>query len=162
MDVDSYERQDLSMLTHWGRMTHICLHKLTIIGSDNALSPERRQASIWTNAGILLIGTLGTNFSEILSEIHTFSFKKMHLKISSAKRRPFCLGLNVLMLVKLVVGKLPIVGIFHSSTGHIDDRCEKNNCTVLWFFWMIIFRACNYQMYIDVNSKTIQVVFQSR
>ena len=36
------------------------------------------------------------NFCEILSKIHTFSFKKMHLKIFSAKRRPFCLGLNVL------------------------------------------------------------------
>ena len=62
----------------------------------NGLSPERRQAIILTNAGILLIGPLGTNFSEILIAIETFSFKKMHLKISSAKWRPFCLGLNVL------------------------------------------------------------------
>ena len=77
-------------------MTHICISKLTIIGSDNGLSPGRCQAIIWTNAGILLIGTLGTKFNEILSEIHTFSFKKIHLKISSAKWRPFCLGLNVL------------------------------------------------------------------
>ena len=83
-------------LTHWGRMTHICVIRLTIIGSDNGLSPDRRQAIIWTNAGLLLIGPLGTNFSEILIEILTFSFKKMHLKASSAKRRPFCLGLNVL------------------------------------------------------------------
>ena len=87
-------------LTHWGRVTHICIDKLTIIGSDNGLSPGRRQAIIWTNVGILLIGTLRTNFSEILSEIHTFSFKKMHLKISSAKWRPFCLGLNELKAVK--------------------------------------------------------------
>ena len=86
----------LAPLTHWGRVTHICVGKLTIIGLDNGLSPERRQAIIWTNAGILLIRTLATNFSEILSEIHTFSFKKMHLKISSAKWRPFCLRLNVL------------------------------------------------------------------
>ena len=42
-------------LTHWGRMTHICVDNLTIIGSDNGLSPGRRQAIIWTNAGILLI-----------------------------------------------------------------------------------------------------------
>ena len=84
-------------LTHWGRVTHICVNKLTLIGSDNGLSPGRRQAIIRTNAGILLIGPLGTNFSEILSEIHTFSFKKMHLKTSSSKRRPFCLGLNVLI-----------------------------------------------------------------
>ena len=77
-------------------LTHICVSKLTIIGSDNGLSRDRRQAIIWTNAGKLLIGPLGTNFSDILNEILTFSFKKMRLKVSSAKRRPFCLGLNVL------------------------------------------------------------------
>ena len=60
-------------------MTHICVGKQSIIGSDNGLSPGGRQAIIWTIAGILLIGPLGTNFSEILIEIHTFSFKKMHL-----------------------------------------------------------------------------------
>ena len=56
-------------LTHWGRVTHICVSKLNIIGSDNGLSPGRRQAIIWTNDGILLIAPLGTNFSEILIEI---------------------------------------------------------------------------------------------
>ena len=77
-------------------MTHICVSRQTITGSDNGLSPGWRQAIIWTNAGILLIGPLGTNFSENLIEILTFSFKKMRLKVSSAKWRPFCLGLNVL------------------------------------------------------------------
>ena len=84
-------------LTHWGRVTHICVSKLTIIGSDNGLLPRERQAIIWTNARILLIWLLGTNFSEILFESHTFSFKKMQLKMSSGKWRPFCLGLNVLI-----------------------------------------------------------------
>ena len=84
-------------LTHWGRVTHICVSNLTIIGSDNGLSPSWRQAIIWTNAGILLIGPLGTNLSEILILTETFSFKKMHLKVSSVKWRPFCLGLNELM-----------------------------------------------------------------
>ena len=83
------------ILTHWGRVTHICVGNLTIIASDNGLSPGRRQAIIRTNAGILLIRPLGTNFSEFLVEILIFSFKKMRLKVSSAKRRPFCLGLNV-------------------------------------------------------------------
>ena len=77
-------------------MTHICVSKSTVIASDNDLSPDRRQAIIWTNAGILQIGLLRTNFSEILMEIQTFSFRKMHLKRSSAKWRPSCLGLNVL------------------------------------------------------------------
>ena len=70
----------LHLLTHWGWVTHICISKLTIIGSDNGLSPDRLQAIIWTNAGLLLIGPLGTNFSEILIEILTFSLKKMRLK----------------------------------------------------------------------------------
>ena len=82
--------------THWGRVTHICVGNLTIIGPDNGLWPGRCQAIIWTNAGMLLIGPWGTNFSEILIGIHTFSFKKINLKMSSAKWRPFHLGLKVL------------------------------------------------------------------
>ena len=96
------------LLTHWGRATHICVGKLTIIGSDNGLSPARRQAIIWTIAGILLIGPLGTNFSEILIRIQTFSFTKMQLKVSSAKWRTFCLGLNVYQLLVVVFFRLLI------------------------------------------------------
>ena len=81
-------------LTHWGRVTHIYVGKLTIIGSDNGLWPGRRQAIIWTNAGILLIGPLGTNFSEILIEIQISSLKKIWLKMS--EKCLFHLGLNVL------------------------------------------------------------------
>ena len=81
-------------LTHWGRVTHICVSRLTITGSDNGLSPCRRQAITWTNDGILLIGPLGTNFSEILIENHTFSFKKIHLKcpleMAAILSRPQC------------------------------------------------------------------------
>ena len=63
-------------LTYWGRVMHVC-----IIGSYN---------------GILWIGPLGTNLSEILIKIDTFSFKKVCLKVSSGKWQLFCLGLNVL------------------------------------------------------------------
>ena len=84
------------LLTHRGRVMHICVNELTIIGSDNGLSPGRRQAIIWTSVIILSVGTLGTNFSEIFIEILTFSFKKMRLKKLSAKWRPFCIGLNKL------------------------------------------------------------------
>ena len=73
---------------------HICISKLTIIGSDNGLSPDQRQAIIWTNAGLLLFGPLKTNFSEILIEIF---IQENALKVSSAKLRPFCLCLNVLI-----------------------------------------------------------------
>ena len=60
----------LCQLTHWGLVTHICVNKVPIIGSDNGLSRGRRQAIIWTSSGILLIGPLETNFSEILIETH--------------------------------------------------------------------------------------------
>ena len=81
-------------VTHRGRVTHICIGSSTIIDSDNGLSPRQRQAIIWTSAGMLSIWPSRTKFSEILIGIQTFSFKKMHLKMSSAKWR---LGLNVLI-----------------------------------------------------------------
>ena len=71
-------------------MTHICASKLTIIGSDNGLSPGQRQAIIWNNDGILFIRTLGTNVSEILCEIHSFSksFENVVCEMASIWSRP--------------------------------------------------------------------------
>ena len=100
--------------------------QLTIIGSDNGLSPDRRQAIIWTNDGLLLIGPLGTNFSEILIEILTFSFKKMCLKVLSAKRRPFCLGLNVLNLVSCP-------GLRRQPTNSADVILERHEVDIDFF-----------------------------
>ena len=108
-----------STLTHWGRVTHICVSDRTSIGSDNGLSPGRRQAIIRTNAGILFIRPLGTNFSEFLVEILIFSFKKMRLKVSSAKRRPFCLGLNELMPQMADVLLLSMLISSHQSTADV-------------------------------------------
>ena len=82
--------------THCERAMYICIFSLTIIGSDNGLAPWRCHDIIWSNAWILLIGSLETNFCEILIGIKSFSFKKMHFKISSPKWRPFCIGLNML------------------------------------------------------------------
>ena len=80
-----------SVLTHWGRVTHIWVSKLTIICSDNGLSLDR--------PGIFIIRNLRRHFSKILSEINLFSFKKMHLKMSSGIWRPFCFGPNVLNII---------------------------------------------------------------
>ena len=80
-------------------MTHICVSKSTIIGSDNGLSPGRHQAIIWTNDGILMIGPLGTNFSEIRIRYSSFHSLKLHLNPSSVKWWPFCPGGDNLMLV---------------------------------------------------------------
>ena len=84
------------LLTHWGRVIHIWVGQLTIIGSDNGLTPGYCQGINWTSAGILSMGPLGTNFSEISIGIQRFPFKKMHLKMSFAKWRPFSHCPNVL------------------------------------------------------------------
>ena len=126
-------------------MTHICVSELTIIGSDNGLSPARRQAIIWINDGILLIGYLGTNFSEILIEIHTFSLKKIDLKMSSGKWRPSCLGLNVLSHSPL--GDVVVIWKSNART-HVKDyahehflwKCSQGHATfTLHDKWAIIY-----------------------
>ena len=79
------------LLTHLPLALHIYASMNWVnIGSGNGLSPDRRQAIIWTSAGRLLIDPLGVLFGEILIEIHIFSSKKMRLKMSSAKWRTFC------------------------------------------------------------------------
>ena len=113
----------LSVLTHWGRVTHICVSILIIVGSDNGLSPDWCQAIIWTNAGILLIGPLGTNFGEILFAIYKFSFKKMHLKMLSGKWLPSCLGLNVLIIESWIRQVIPIAWFAFLIPAY----------TVMWF-----------------------------
>ena len=120
INIICYKKHPVQFLTHWGRVTHKCVGKLIILAPDNGLSPGRRQSIIWTNAGILVIGPLGTNFSEILIAIQTFSIKKMHLKMSSAKWRLFCLGLNVLSRVMMLWTKSPSAELITFHRRHLQ------------------------------------------
>ena len=74
----------LTSLTHCGRATQICVGNLTIIGSDNGLSPGWRQDIIWISVGLLLMGPLRAYFSVISTNIQQFSLRKMQLKMTSA------------------------------------------------------------------------------
>ena len=74
----------------------MCLSKLTIIASDNGLSPGRCHAIIRINAGILLIGALRNIFQWNLTRNSHILIHEMLLKLSSAEWRPFRHGLNVL------------------------------------------------------------------
>ena len=197
---------------------HVCVSKLTIICSDNGLAPGRRQAIILTNAGILLIGPLGTNVTEILIAIYhyddvimttlasqitsltvvysivysdadqikhqssaslafvrdrwisrtngqlrgkcfhlitsscTFSLKKMHLKMSSGKWRPFCLGLNVLMGIQAKYGAQTITHAWAWSFSDLDKEfCwynfsfKESQCfSVLEFLVITTYITCSY------------------
>ena len=137
-------------------MTHICVSKLTIIGSDNGLPPDRRQAIIWTDAGILLIRTLTTNFSEILGEMHSFSFKKMHLKMSSAKERLFGLGLNELRLANIPTWPR---GNVHLCMNTINNAISLIVVVLLPDIYIYIYI---YRKHSILNSALHQVIYYSR
>ena len=150
-------------------MTHICVIKLTIIGSDNYLSPGRRQAIIWTSAGLLLIGILGTNFREILSKIHTFSFKKIRLKTSSAK----CRGLNELTYIHCAVFRrhiwliwknkmyikylVAIKHIFITGCGNIGIIVCGVIVFFIWHFqrlWVVLYNnTVNVQAFVNSSNQ---------
>ena len=124
-----YLKPIIPQLTHWGRVTHICVGKLTIIGSDNGLSPVRRQAIIWTNAGILLIRPLGTNFSEILIGIQPFYIQENVLENVVCEMASICLGINVLKCCIAHSSSSPARArhIKHISGGTFEFKnCEPN------------------------------------
>ena len=119
----------LEYLIHWGWVMHICISKLTVIGSDNGLSSDRPQAIIWTNAGIVLIQIFGTNFSEILSKIHTFPFKKMHLQNTVCERGTILLWHPCVNSLKLCEAYM------HEWTG------SSLEYVTWWHHWMETFSA---------------------
>ena len=141
------------VLTHLPRVPIHASANWESIGSDNGLSPIWHQAITWTSDGILLIGPSGTNFSGILIEIHTFSFKKMHLKMLSRKEWPFCLGLNVLNLgYKAIIrhsaahkGKhvfffskfiwLSIISLLFLLIRHHLSNWSTRSFEIVWHFW---------------------------
>ena len=90
---------DQKKLTHLGLVTHICIGNLTIIGSDNGLLPDWRQAIIWTNVGMLLIGTLGTNFSKNFNQnpnifIWENAFESVICEMAAILSGPQCVKLK--------------------------------------------------------------------
>ena len=133
---------------------YIYVSKNTIIGKDNGLSPGRRQAIIWTNAGMLLIEHLGTKFNQILIKIYTFSLKKIHLKISSVKWNPFCLSLNVLM-----GDDHSCIQYNHASleTGAVNYASFSNSMDVTTVItsieeWLCSNEKCNFDIWLLINA----------
>ena len=129
----SYKRMviwwdDMRWLSHWGWVMLTCICKLTSIGSDNGLSPGWRQAIIWTNAAILLIEPLGTNFSEILIEMQTFSLKKIRLKMSSAA----ILSRSRYVKCSISIPNLPVVTDTMSGTDGLCLSHQKWNFYILF------------------------------
>ena len=73
----------------------------------------------------LLIGPLGTNFSEILIKMYAFLFKDMHLKMSSGKWQLFCIGLNVFTKKKNIENAVCRLRLMHCLLG---DKMKCISC----------------------------------
>ena len=124
------------------------------MGPQGAVPEWGRQIGVskWSNGqmthgGILLIRHLGTNFNEISIEILTFSFIKMRLKVSSAKWRPFCLGLNVLIAHQLLWQNMEAtVSIFQESplTGEPHERLFHIQASTVTNYVQNIFTHLRY------------------
>ena len=118
-----YRSFTLTTTINWGRMTHICISNLTIFGSDNGLSPGRRQAIIQTTAGILLIGPLGTNCIGFEIKIHIFFlqeniFENFVWKMTTMLSRSGCVNHHAIALIQSL--------LFAIATIAIDDKPAKH------------------------------------
>ena len=138
-------------------MTHICVGKLTTIGSDNGLSPRRCPAIIWTSAGILLIGPLGTNFSEILIGIQENTFEHVVCEMVS-----ICLGLNHITLCTVTYhhacNMVMIEAIFCAASLSL---CYTATCYGIDEFigscwWMGDSKYKNFTLHIQAERTQIQ------
>ena len=89
---------------------------------DNGLSPVRHHAIIWTNAGFSSIGPLWTFFCKILIKMQNFSFIKMHLKMYSAKCRPFCPGCRDPIIRHFKCAILKIISTSIISLRYFKDK----------------------------------------
>ena len=79
-------------------MTHIRVGKITIIGSNNRLSPGRHLVIIWINVGISLIGPLRTKFSEILIFVQENVFKNVTCELASILFPSQCVKFRILLI----------------------------------------------------------------
>ena len=107
-------------LTQLGRVTHTCVSKLTIIGSDNGLSPGRLHAIIWDIAGILLSGPLGTNLSKLLSEIRTSHSRRCIWKCRLRNGDNF-VSASCVMIQPFSVLELPIICYLFHECMHLSS-----------------------------------------
>ena len=140
----SQNNSTLLELTHWGRVTHICVSDLTSIGSDNGLSPGRRQAIIRTNAGILLIRPLGTNFSDFFSRNSNIFIQE------KAFESVVCEKAAILSRPQWINSSSPSAAYIHQWAESALVQCWL---TVSWTLGNIFYWSSNWNSIIFIKKK---------
>ena len=147
-------------------MTHICVSKITIIGSDNGLSPGRRQAIIWINAGILFIEPCGTWNLNRKSSIFIPAnvFQNVVWKMAAILSRPQC--------VKASFGDIMTSSARHVDvidSGRLGDTLLSKSFIIpahasratapliTWIFGMLHINAATPNYYSDAETEITSI-----
>ena len=137
-------------------LTHLPLVPWVRIGSGNGLSPVWRQAITWTNAALLSIGSLGTNFSEILIKTQNFSFTKMHLKMSSAKVTAILSrGRRVNTLIETVQKCLPFCRDRDLQMYFLDMLIAINYFLIFCIKWNLLEKSSRFS---ELNLNGLLII----
>ena len=109
----------IKTLNHWGWVMHICVSKLTIIGSDSGVSPGHYLKQCWNVANWTLRNKLQ---SSLVPNSYIFIQENTHDK-SSGKWRKFCFSLNMLIIVMLNLRKYPSLWETRNYMSYIVKYC---------------------------------------
>ena len=139
---------------------HICISKVTVIGPDIGLSPERRQAILWTNAGILFIGTLGTKIQWNLKQnsyifILENAFENVICEIAGILSRSQCVNLSIRWVLrdggKIETTKPQNDLLYDSSTWHLWSAPGKHDV-----IFSVIQRTCTAKEWVKYDIDFFQ------
>ena len=129
-------------------MTHICVSKLTIIGSDNGLMPGRGQAIIWANAGILLIWTLGNKLKWNLNQnsyifIQENAFENVVWRMAAILSRPQCVKIWSVPYICHHCVVLWCVGQYHSGPQlYLCKACNISKVLGWEIMALMVYNQC--------------------
>ena len=131
-------------LTHWGRVMHICIGNLTIIGSDNGLAHSRRQAYLnqcWNILNWTLRNKLQWNFKQNLYIfIQENAFDCVVCEMAAILSRPQCVKCH--RLLKFTQGRqeywTQLISLLLMAWGCLEPGHQ------LWY-WFSLLGKCWFQ-----------------
>ena len=127
------------VLTHWGRVTHICVSKLTIIGSDNGLSPGRRPSHYLNQCWDIVNQTLRNKLQWNVDRnsnifIHENAFENVVCQMASILSRPQ--GVKQWISLAGLGLAVPYSNVIWYHIQHSNDVVECHN--ILTKGWDVI------------------------
>ena len=151
----------IPILTHWSRVTHICVSKLTNIGSDNGLPPSRRQAIISTKCWYIVNWSLGNKFQWNLNQnqyifIQENAFESVVCEMAAILSQPQCVKLSIMCCH--IPHMLSWLVLFWKSTKMDFNIFFRNPTSRLGLFHFIPFLIHNMTWTQTVNLTVLRII----